>query len=107
MDGGRVPAEPLGDLTDRPAGFREAEEGASCVEVELAVGPGQGRLRGASPCKTWGFALRDRTHLRLRPPPSNGGYGQSGAEGAAGTNLPPVYLTGHPPCRVPDITTGD
>src|SRR4051794_19900360 len=29
VDGGRVPAEPLGDLADRPAGFREAEEGAS------------------------------------------------------------------------------
>src|SRR3954469_22125858 len=62
IDGGRVPAEPLGDLADRPAGFREAEEGASCVEVELAIGPGQGRLRRANPCKSWGFALRDRTH---------------------------------------------
>src|SRR4051794_19451116 len=29
VEGGRVPAEPLGDLADRPAGFREAEEGAS------------------------------------------------------------------------------
>src|SRR4051794_6040471 len=62
-DGGRVAAEPLGDLADRPAGFHEAEEGASCVEVALAVGPGQKRLRGANPCKGWGFALRDRTHL--------------------------------------------
>src|SRR4051812_16476045 len=52
IDGGRVPAEPLGDLADRPAGFHEAEEGASCVEVELAVGPGQKRLRGANPCKS-------------------------------------------------------
>src|SRR4051794_33673770 len=64
-DGGGVAAEPLGDLADRPAGFREAEEGASCVEVELAVGPGQERLRGANPCKSWGFALRDRTHRAI------------------------------------------
>src|SRR4051812_18462007 len=61
-DGGRVPAEPLGDLADRPAGFHEAEEGASRIEVELAVGPGQRRLRGAIPGEGWGFAPRDRTH---------------------------------------------
>src|SRR4051812_43166197 len=62
MDGGRVPAEPLGDPADRPAGFPEAEEGASWVEVELAVRPGPGRFPGANPRKGWGFALRDRTH---------------------------------------------
>ena len=62
VDGGRVAAEPLGDLADRGAGLEEPEEGASLVQVELAVGPGQGRLRRANPCKGWGFALRDRTH---------------------------------------------
>ena len=41
VDGGRVAAEPGGDLADRGAGLDEAEEGASLVEVELAVGPGQ------------------------------------------------------------------
>ena len=34
-------AEPLGDLADRGAGLDQAEEGASFIEVELAVGPGQ------------------------------------------------------------------
>src|SRR5690242_16248305 len=58
----RVPPEPLGDPADRPAGLDEAEQGATLIEVELAVGPGQGRLRRANPCKGWGFALRDRTH---------------------------------------------
>ena len=62
VDRGRVAAEPGGDLADRPAGLDEAEEGATLVEVELAVGPGQGRLRRANPRKGWGFALRDRTH---------------------------------------------
>src|SRR6476469_10012804 len=56
VDGGRVPAEPPGDLADRRAGLDQAEQGASCVEVEVAVGPGQGRLRRANPCKGWGFA---------------------------------------------------
>ena len=55
-------AEPLGDLADRGAGLHQAEEGATLIEVELAVGPGQRRLRRANPCKGWGFALRDRTH---------------------------------------------
>src|SRR4051812_31854920 len=62
VDGGRVAAEPPGDLADRGAGLHQAEEGATLIEVELAVGPGQGRLRRANPCKGWGFALRDRTH---------------------------------------------
>src|SRR5207253_7285559 len=64
VDGGRVAAEPGRDLADRGAGLDEAEEGATLVEVEVAVGPGQGRLRRASPRKGWGFALRDRTHRR-------------------------------------------
>src|SRR3954453_5562261 len=55
VDGGRVAAEPLGDLADRGAGLDHAEEGATLVEVEVAVGPGQGRLRRANPCKGWGF----------------------------------------------------
>src|SRR4051794_9007749 len=62
VDRGRVAAEPLGDLADRGAGLEEPEEGASLVQVELAVGPGQGRLRRANPRKGWGFALRDRIH---------------------------------------------
>ena len=62
VDRGRVAAEPLGDLADRGAGLDQAEEGAALIEVELAVGPGQRRLRRANPCKGWGFALRDRTH---------------------------------------------
>src|SRR4051795_3945402 len=41
VDGGRVPAEPPGDLADRGAGLDEAEEGAAFVEVEVTVGPGQ------------------------------------------------------------------
>jgi hypothetical protein len=65
VDGRRVAAEPLGDLADRGAGLHQAEEGATLIEVELAVGPGQRRLRRANPCKGWGFAPRDRTH-RLR-----------------------------------------
>ena len=36
-----VAAEPRGDLADRPAGLDEAEEGATLIEVEVAVGPGQ------------------------------------------------------------------
>src|SRR3982750_2895642 len=63
VDGRGMPAEPPGDLADRGAGLDQAEQGATLVEVELAVGPGQRRLRGANPCKGWGFALRDRTHL--------------------------------------------
>src|SRR3954469_25514333 len=74
VDGGRVAAEPLGDLADRGAGLDEAEEGAALVEVELAVGPGQRRLRGANPCKSWGFALRDRTHRQLPEQPQNRTY---------------------------------
>ena len=35
---------------------------AALVEVVLAVGPRQGRLRGANAWEDWGFALRDRTH---------------------------------------------
>src|SRR4051794_19048741 len=66
VDGRRMPAEPLGDLADRGAGLDQAEEGASFIEVEVAVGPGQRRLRGANPCKDWGFALRDRTHQTVR-----------------------------------------
>src|SRR4051794_27741325 len=62
VDGGRVAAEPPGDLADRGAGLDQAEEGATFIEVEVAVGPGQGRLRGANPRKGWGFALRGRTH---------------------------------------------
>src|SRR4051812_365299 len=62
VDGRGVAAEPLGDLADRPAGLDEAEQGATLIEIEVAVGPGQGRLRRANPCKGWGFALRDRTH---------------------------------------------
>src|SRR5215213_11546227 len=57
-------AEPLGDLADRSPGLDEAEEGATLAEVEPAVGPGQRRLRSASLARGWGFALRDRTHLR-------------------------------------------
>src|SRR5690242_635740 len=41
VDGGRVPAEPPGDLADGLAGLDEAEEGAAFIEVEVAVGPGQ------------------------------------------------------------------
>src|SRR4051794_38862691 len=78
VDGGRVAAEPGRDLADRDAGLDEAEQGAALVEVELAVGPGQGRLRGANPCKDWGFALRDRTHRRLPSRRSNVHYGKWG-----------------------------
>src|SRR4051812_47387035 len=63
IDGGRVAAEPGRDLADRGAGLDQAEEGAALVEVEVAVGPGQRRLRGAIPWEGWGFAPRDRTHL--------------------------------------------
>ena len=38
VDGRGVSAEPGGDLTDRAAGFDEAEEGAALVKVELPVG---------------------------------------------------------------------
>src|SRR3954454_23078008 len=62
IDGGRVAAEPGRDLADRGAGLDQAEEGAALVEVEVAVGPGQRRLRGAIPWEGWGFAPRDRTH---------------------------------------------
>src|SRR3954453_20419152 len=62
VDGGRVAAEPPGDLADRGAGLDEPEQGASLVQVEVAAGPGRGRLRRASPRKGWGFAPRDRTH---------------------------------------------
>src|SRR3954447_20564469 len=62
VDGGRVAAEPGGDLADRGAGLDEAEEGAAVVQLEGTVGPGQRRLRRANPRKGWGFALRDRTH---------------------------------------------
>src|SRR4051795_5708754 len=41
VDGGGVSPEPGGDLAHGGAGLDEAEEGASLVEVELAVGPGQ------------------------------------------------------------------
>ncbi len=49
VDGGRVPAEPFGDLADRSPGLDEAEEGAALIEVKLAVGSGQRRLRRAIP----------------------------------------------------------
>jgi hypothetical protein len=62
VDRGRVTAEPGRDLAHRSTGLDQAEEGATFSEVELAVGPGQGRLRGATPREGWGFALRDRTH---------------------------------------------
>src|SRR5215210_1370263 len=62
VDGRRVPAELGGDLTDRPAGFDEAEQGASLVEAELPVGLGHPCLRSTDLCKGWLFALRDRTH---------------------------------------------
>src|SRR5918995_163743 len=67
--------EPLGDLADRGAGLDEPEEGATLVEVELAVGPGHQGLRGASPREGWGFALRDRNHHGLPEPPGNTPYG--------------------------------
>src|SRR3954471_11312167 len=54
VDGGRVATEPRGDLADRGAGLHQAEEGASFIEVELPVGPGQRRLRGAIPWEGWG-----------------------------------------------------
>src|SRR4051794_16622687 len=41
VDGGGVSPELGGDLAHGGAGLDEAEEGASLVEVELAVGPGQ------------------------------------------------------------------
>src|SRR3954470_14774346 len=66
VDGRGVAAEPPGDLAHRGAGLDQAEQGAALIEVEVAVGPGQGRLRRANPCKGWGFVLRDRTHLGLR-----------------------------------------
>src|SRR5690349_10103804 len=66
VDGGRVAAEPGGDLADRGAGLDQAEEGAALVDIDLMVGPGQGRLRRANPCKGWGFALRDRTRQHIR-----------------------------------------
>jgi hypothetical protein len=49
VDGGRVAAEPRGDLADRGAGLDEPGDDAALVEVEVAVGPGQRRLRGAIP----------------------------------------------------------
>src|SRR4051794_18365174 len=62
VDCGRVAGEPGRDLARRGTGLDQAEEGATFIEVELAVSPGQERLRRANPCKGWGFALRDRTH---------------------------------------------
>ena len=41
VDRGRVPAEPGGDLAHRGAGLDQAEKGATFIEVEVAVGPGQ------------------------------------------------------------------
>src|SRR4051812_24444994 len=41
VDGGGVSPEPGGDLAHGGAGLDQAEQGASLVEVELAVGPGQ------------------------------------------------------------------
>src|SRR4051812_30425989 len=91
VDGGRVAAEPRGDLADRPTGLDEAEQGATLIEVEVAVGPGQGRLRRANPCKGWGFALRNRPH-RLRGRGVIGGVrggGGGAGGGAAGVGGPP------------------
>src|SRR3954469_21832493 len=68
VDGGRVAAEPRGDLAHRRAGLDQAEQRATLIEVEVAVGPGQGRLRRANPCKGWGFALRGRTRPLTRVP---------------------------------------
>ena len=41
MDRRGMTAEPGGDLADGPAGLDHTEEGATLIEVELAVGPGQ------------------------------------------------------------------
>ena len=49
VDGGAMPAEPLGDLAHGSAGFHEAEQGAPLVEVELAVGSRHRRLPGKPP----------------------------------------------------------
>ena len=49
VDGRGMTAEPSRDLAHWRAGLDQAEEGASLVEIELAVGPGQRRLRGAIP----------------------------------------------------------
>src|SRR3954470_8581644 len=67
VDGGRVAAEPRGDLAHRRAGLDQAEQRATLIEVEVAVGPGQGRLRRANPRKGWGFALGGRTHPPRSP----------------------------------------
>ena len=57
VDGRRVPAEPRGDLADRPAGLDEAEEGASFIEVEVAVGPGQKAPPRCKPLQRLGIRL--------------------------------------------------
>src|SRR3954447_8143055 len=76
IDGRGMTAEPGGDLADRGAGLDQAEEGAALVDIDLAVGPGQGRLRRANPRKGWGFALRDRPRLCRPTSPSNRHYGK-------------------------------
>ena len=72
VDGRRVAAEPLGDLADRGAGLDQAEEGASFIEVELAVGPGQRRLRGQTPAKV------GDSHFAIEPTPRHGQLGEPG-----------------------------
>src|SRR3954449_2209743 len=72
VDGRGMPAEPGGDLADRGAGLDEAEEGATLVEVELAVDPGQGRLPPAYSSLRHRFAGR-----RLQ----GGGDGRDGRGG--------------------------
>src|SRR4051812_37222748 len=94
VDGGRVAAEPGRDLADRGAGLDEAEEGTALVQVEVAVGPGQGRLRRASPRKGWGFALRDRTHPARYGSPHN----------SRGLLVPVAYATGRAIAEPRDLT---
>src|SRR3954451_21841617 len=54
------PAAPVAHFSSAALSARlhEAEEGAALVEVEVTIGPGQGHLRRANPCKGRGFALR-------------------------------------------------
>jgi hypothetical protein len=65
VDGRGVPAEPHGDLTDRSAGFDEAEQGAAMVEVELPVGPGHHVSDVQASAKV------GDSHLAIEPTPYN------------------------------------